>query len=88
MPSVGHTGTCFDDDATESFNATLREGLINLRVQAELKAVERAVFECVEAYCNRKRIQRRLDYLTPCEYESSIDIGMASTAYFTCLRKR
>lgn len=77
IPSVGHTGICYDNAAAESFNATLKKELIHLRVWAGLKAVTRAIFRYVEVYYNRKRIQKRLGYLTPCEYESGIDIRMA-----------
>ena len=80
IPSVGHTGICFDNAAAESFNATLKKELIHLRVWAGLKAVTRAIFEYVEVYYNRKRIQQKLGYLTPCEYESGIDTRMASAA--------
>jgi putative transposase len=80
IPSVGHTGICYDNAAAESFNATLKKELIHLRVWAGLKAVKRAVFEYVEVYYNRRRIQRQLGYLTPCECESGIDTGMADVA--------
>jgi putative transposase len=80
IPSVGHTGICYDNAAAESFNATLKKELIHLRVWAGLKAVRRAVFEYVEVYYNRKRIQKKLGYLTPSEYESGIDAGMADAA--------
>ena len=80
IPSVGHTGICFDNAAAESFNATLKKELIHLRVWAGLKAVTRAIFEYVEVYYNRKRIQQKLGYLKPCEYESGIDTRMASAA--------
>jgi len=58
----------------------LKKELIHLRVWAGLKAVRRAVFEYVEVYYNRKRIQKNLGYLTPSEYESGIDAGMAVAA--------
>ena len=80
IPSVGHTGICYDNAAAESFNATLKKELIHLRVWAGLKAVRRAVFEYVEIYYNRKRIQKNLGYLTPSEYESGIDARMADAA--------
>jgi len=80
IPSVGHTGICYDNAAAESFNATLKKELIHLRVWAGMKAVKRAVFEYVEVYYNRKRIQKQLGYLTPFEYEYGIDTGMADVA--------
>lgn len=80
LPSVGKTGTCYDNAAAESWNATLKKELIHLRPWAGLKAVRRAVFHYVEAYYNRRRIQRRLGYLTPSEYEAQIDTELASVA--------
>jgi transposase InsO family protein len=75
IPSVGHTGSCFDNAAAESFNATLKKELIHLHVWTGLKNVARAIFEYIEVYYNRKRIQKNLGYLTPAEYESEIDTG-------------
>jgi hypothetical protein len=58
IPPVGKTGICFDNAAAESFNATLKKELIHLHVWAALKKVRQVVFEYIETYYNRKRIQR------------------------------
>ncbi len=73
IPSVGKTGICFDNAAAESFNATLKKELIHLHVWTSPKQVTSSVFEYVESYYNRKRIQRELGYMSPYEYESRID---------------
>jgi putative transposase len=73
IPSVGKTGICFDNAAAESFNATLKKELIHLHVWTSLKQVASSIFEYVESYYNRKRIQRELGYMSPYEYESRID---------------
>jgi len=75
LPSVGHTGICFDNAAAESFNATLKKELINLHVWSGPRAVKQAVFEYIEVYYNRRRIQKALGYRTPFEYELGIDTG-------------
>lgn len=80
LPSVGKTGICFDNAAAESFNATLKKELIHLHVWTSIKQVASAVFEYVESYYNRKRIQRELGYMTPFEYESRIDFEAALAA--------
>lgn len=80
IPSVGHTGSCFDNAAAESWNATYKKELVNLHVWAGLKEVRRATFEYIEAYYNRKRIQKALGYLAPSEYELGFDKGMALAA--------
>jgi putative transposase len=80
LPSVGKTGTCYDNAAAESWHATLKKELIHLRPWAGLKAVRKAVFHYVEAYYNRRRIQKRLGYLSPAEYEAQIDLSVSSMA--------
>ena len=80
IPSVGHTGSCFDNAAAESFNAILKKELIHLHVWHGLKMVRNAVFEYIEVYYNRRRIQKRLGYLTPAEYEEQIDTAIAAVA--------
>jgi transposase InsO family protein len=73
IPSVGHTGICFDNAGAESWNATFKKELIHLRVWRGLAHVRNAVFRFVETYYNRNRIQKQLGYLTPVEYEEAFD---------------
>jgi putative transposase len=80
IPSVGKTGICFDNAAAESFNATLKKELIHLHVWSGLKKVRQAVFEYIEMYYNRKRIQKKLGYLTPVEYDCGFDREMLQAA--------
>ena len=80
IPSVGHTGICFDNAAAESWNATFKKELIHLHAWKHVAHVRHAAFEYIEAYYNRKRIQKALGYLSPSEFESDIDIRMAQVA--------
>lgn len=80
IPSVGKTGICYDNAAAESFNATLKKELIHLHVWSGPKKVRQAVFEYIEMYYNRKRIQKNLGYLTPVEYECGFDTEMLQVA--------
>jgi transposase InsO family protein len=80
LPSVGKTGTCYDNAAAESWNATLKKELIHLRPWASLNAVRSAVFHFVEVYYNRRRIQKRLGYQTPAEYEAQTATQLANAA--------
>ncbi|MBC6460892.1 IS3 family transposase, partial [Actinomadura sp. HBU206391] len=66
--------------AAESWNATFKKELINLRVWTGLQQVKRAVFEYIEVYYNRRRIQKSIGYLTPSEYELGFDNRMALAA--------
>lgn len=80
LPSVGKTGICFDNAAAESFNALYKKELIHLAAWRDLRHVTSATFEYIEAYYNRKRIQRQLGYLSPVQYESMFDNRLALAA--------
>ena len=73
IPSVGKTGICFDNAAAEAWNATFKKELIHLHVWKNVAHVRSAAFEFIEVYYNRRRIQRKLGYMSPAEYESEFD---------------
>jgi putative transposase len=72
IPSVGHTGICYGN-AAESWNATFKKELIHLHIWTSVEHVKKGVFEFIEMYCNRKRIQKKLGYLSPTEFETGVD---------------
>lgn len=80
IPSVGHTGSCYDNAAAESWNAIFKKELINLHIWDDEDHVRHATFEFIESYYNTTRIQRELGYLTPSEYESIVDDGADQAA--------
>lgn len=80
IPSVGHTGICYDNAAAESWNATFKKELIHLHLWKDANHVRSASFRYIETYYNRIRIQKELGYLSPAEYESVFDRGMAKAA--------
>jgi putative transposase len=73
IPSVGHTGICYDNAAAESWNATFKKELIHLHIWSGVEHVRKSVFEFIEVYYNRKRIQKNLGYLSPAEFEAGVD---------------
>ena len=58
----------------------MKKELIHLHAWSGLKTVKQAVFEYIETYYNRRRIQKNLGYLTPLEYEYGFDTGMTRAA--------
>jgi transposase InsO family protein len=84
IPSVGHTGICYDNAMAESFNATIKKELIHLHTWPSMQAVRKEVFEYIEVYYNRKRPHSSIGNLTPCEMEHNsleiIDNGMDEAA--------
>jgi len=73
IPSVGHTGICYDNAAAESFNATIKKELIYQHVWRDAGEVRTAVFGYIERYYNHVRKQRRLGKISPADYERQFD---------------
>jgi transposase InsO family protein len=69
IPSVGHTGICFDNAMAESFNATIKKELIHVHTWPALSKVKKEIFYYIEVYYNRKRPHSGIGYLAPCEME-------------------
>lgn len=84
IPSVGHTGICFDNAMAESFNATIKKELIHLHTWPTLAKVKNEVFHYIEVYYNRKRPHTKIGNLAPCDVEhkslQSIDIELPDAA--------
>jgi transposase InsO family protein len=84
IPSVGHTGICYDNAMAESFNATIKKELINLHTWPTVGKLKREVFHYIEVYYNRKRPHTKIGSLTPCEVErltlEEFDTGLALVA--------
>ena len=65
--SVGRTGVCWDNALAESFNASLKNEMVN-RTAFPTKAHARdAIVRYIELYYNRQRIHSALGYKTPFE---------------------
>ncbi|MFV0461567.1 MAG: integrase core domain-containing protein [Actinomycetales bacterium] len=67
-PSLGRTGSCFDNAVSESFNATYKKELIHTRPWASLDQVIRESREWF-TYYNTLRRHSFNNYLTPFEKE-------------------
>jgi putative transposase len=80
IPSVGRTGSCFDNAQAESTNATIKKELINLRTWKNLDEVRLALFEFIEVDYNRGRIQKALGFLTPAEFEALRQLEFTTAA--------
>jgi transposase InsO family protein len=70
VQSLSRPRQCWDNAVAESFFATIKNELIELRSWATVAQVRTAVFEYIEAFYNRRRLHSTLGYLTPAEYES------------------
>jgi putative transposase len=67
--SMSRKGQCWDNAPAESFFGRLKEELVygrRWRTQAELRA---SIEDYIDTFYNVQRTQKRLDYLSPVEYE-------------------
>ncbi len=80
IPSVGRTGSCFDNAQAEALNATIKKELIHPRRWTDLAEVRAALFEYIEIEYNRDRIHQGLGYLTPVEFEARSQLEFTEAA--------
>jgi putative transposase len=67
IPSMGRTGTALDNAMAESFIATLKTELllVHRRRFPDREAARSAIFEYLEGFYNRRRLQSALSYRSP-----------------------
>ena len=72
--SFGSTGDCFDNAAVESLWATLKRDLnwiYGKRTWLTRNLLRSAIFDYIEGFYNPERIQKRLGYRSPADFESA-----------------
>lgn len=78
--SLSRPRQCWDNAVAESWFATLKLELIDRQSWATRVQARGAIFEFIEVFYNRQRLHSSLDYLTPTEYEATIDHQPAALA--------
>ena len=69
VQSLSRPRQCWDNAVAESFFATLKTELIYRESWPTRTAVQRAIFEFIEVFYNRRRLHSSLEYRSPAEYE-------------------
>jgi len=72
-PSMSGKGDCWDNACMESFWATLKNELVNHERYATREQARQSIFEYIEVFYNRKRLHSSLGYLSPEEFEASLN---------------
>lgn len=68
--SMSRKGDCWDNAPMESFFGTLKTELIYHEDYKTRNEARLSIFEYVEAFYNRVRLQQRLGYMSPVEFEN------------------
>jgi len=71
--SVGMTGQCWDNAVAESFFATIKRELIDTRAWPTRAGLRAAIFDWIEGWYNTRRLHSSLGYLSPTDYEATIN---------------
>jgi transposase InsO family protein len=72
--SFGSTGDCYDNAAVESLWATLKRDLnwiYGKKTWQSRDLLRSAIFDYIEGFYNPQRIQKRLGYRSPADFEST-----------------
>lgn len=73
IPSVGRTGSCYDNAGAESFFATIKKEEIHRRPWPTRAQLRQAIFEYIEIYYNARRKHSTNGYKTPNQVEEQFD---------------
>jgi transposase InsO family protein len=68
--SMSRKGDCWDNAPMESFFGTLKTELIYHEDYRTRNEARQSIFEYMEAFYNRVRLQQRLGYMSPVEFEN------------------
>ena len=71
--SMSGVGQCWDNAAMESFWATLKTELVHHERYATREQARASVFEYVEVFYNRQRLHSSLGYVSPEQFEASLN---------------
>lgn len=71
--SMSKAGDCYDNAVMESFFKTLKSELVYQQEYQTPEQARRSIFEYIEVFYNRKRLHSSLGYLSPVEFEASLN---------------
>jgi len=69
--SFSRVGTPGDNAWSESFFSILKKEIIHWRFYPTRESARQAIFEYIEVFYNRRRVQKRLGYLSPLQFLTS-----------------
>jgi transposase InsO family protein len=73
IQSMSGKGNCYDNAVMESFFKTLKSELIRWEKYTTRDEAKKSIFEYIEVYYNRRRMHSSIGYMSPVEFESSLN---------------
>ena len=73
MPSFGSVGDALDNAMMESFWSSMQNKLLNRKRWITRVELSNAMFDYIEVFCNRRRRHSKPGYVSPTEYERTLD---------------
>lgn len=73
LASMSRRGNCYDNARAEAFFSTLKLEFVYRHRFATRAIAQRAVFEWIEAFYNRRRRHSTLGYLSPIDFENQLN---------------
>ena len=74
-PSMSRKGNCWDNAPMERFFGSLKRERTDLRLFATRDEARACVVDYIEMFYNSQRRHSYLDYLSPMEYESKVNVA-------------
>jgi len=75
VQSMSGKGNCYDNAVMESFFKTLKTELIYWEKYKTRDDAKKSIFEYIEVYYNRKRMHSSIGYMSPEEFENSMNFS-------------
>lgn len=73
--SYSKKGCPYDNAVIESFHAVIKKEYIYQTNFKNFQEAKRGIFEYIESWYNRFRIQEKLNYMSPVQYEESLKVA-------------
>ena len=73
IQSMSGKGNCYDNAVMESFFKTLKSDLVYWEKYLTRDEAKKSIFEYIEVYYNQKRMHSSIGYMSPAEFESSMN---------------
>jgi len=77
MPSLGSVGDALDNAMMESFWSSMQNELLNRQRWNTRVELSNAMFDYIGVFDNRRRRHSKLGYVSPIEYERTLDLETA-----------